>query len=37
MNPLNWIPMTDDDWEQMRKQNLKKYPKPKKLSIREVE
>ena len=29
--------MTDDDWEQMRKQNLKKYPEPKKLSIREVE
>lgn len=27
----------DDDIKQMRKQNLKKYPDPKKLSIREVE
>lgn len=27
--------LTDDDMEQMRKKNLKKYPEPKKLSIRE--
>ena len=28
--------LTDDDMEQMRKKNLKKYPEPKKLSIREL-
>lgn len=28
--------LTDDDMEQMRKKNLKKYPEPKKLSIHEL-